>query len=208
MRNIRLYVLVALALLIIGAQLSSQLPGPRRVTGQKASSTIVLADDQLTPVVPSKRPGNNPTTPLPAPGDNDVYSTPPMGMPAIRPNGPSGDPGIPSVTDADVIAFASTHHTNGVTHFPSSVTPAIMSIRYLKESELQALLPNYQSGSEISTLLCYVQYKGSFSEISGPPNPDSLATHTPSLTTYPFAFEVFDAHTGNLLASGTDTVIR
>lgn len=211
MRNqsIKLWAVGAVALLMLAAQITLNSTNMHYVSGPN-TGPVALAGTLLTPA-PESTGSNNPTTAvapdgrvvaLPVgPPDSFVSSTPPEGLPAIKPQITNGVAGVAAFSEDAVRSYAQSFNTNGVGDFPSSVVPHIVKIEFLTEGALKGLIPNYNSGSPGDTLMCYVQYTGSFIQ-SAPPGLN-IASRT-----YPYAFEVFNARTGNRLVSGTDTKLR
>ena len=213
MRNqsLKLWVVAAVALLMLTAQVTLNSTNLRYVSGANAGP-LALAGTLLTPTPGSEPvdthypttavdPDGNVVTLPSGPPDSFVSSTPPQGIPAIEPLTTNIALGLAAFTDEAVRAYAQVYDTHGVGDFPSSVAPHIEKIEFVTEGTLQALIPNYNSGWPSDTLMCYVQYSGSFVQ-SAPPG----LKIAPS--TYPYAFEVFNAHTGNRLVHGTDTRLR
>lgn len=114
----------------------------------------------------------------------------PTGAPAIRPRTTTADASTPAFTVADVEQYVT---TNSLPHaLPTTVRPTIVKITFLTSQQVSTLL-HTTTGLPDATLLCYVELQGSFT-FAGP-----RGTTTPTFST---GFEVFDAHTGNLLISG------
>ena len=126
------------------------------------------------------------------PSGRTVVTYPP-GIPAIHPqSGSAQTPGSPAFTAADVTHYI---QTQGFIRTTSGAVPAIAQIEFITAQEASALLQGESIGRPDNALVCYVVLTGSF-RANGPVPPGATIpiVHT--------AYEVFDAHTGNLLMYG------
>ena len=120
-------------------------------------------------------------------------SHPSPGTSAISPRLGAFSASEAAFTYDDVIHYVSTHPipqahlVNG----PLTVT----KVSFLMSQQVSALLKGESTGVADNTLLCLVEFQGDIVFINGAPG-----------TTQPLSFshlyEVFDAHTGNLLMAG------
>lgn len=123
----------------------------------------------------------------------------PVGIPAIRPNtntastdssAASLDASTPTFTTADVRAYIRTHsmpHT-----IAASSNPAVLQILFITSQAASGLLDGESTGLPDNTLVCYVELSGSYT-FAGPNGAN---------VTFQKGYELFDAHTGNLLMVG------
>lgn len=116
--------------------------------------------------------------------------SPLVGSPAIHPQYSQTDPTTPAYTAADVIQYVGSHP------MPHSISaglhPVVVSVRFLTSNQISAMLGGESTGLPDDTLLCYVELRGTFVF----PGPQSTTV------TYARGFEVFDAHSGNILMGG------
>lgn len=222
MRNIRLYILGAIALLVLGGQLvliTARVAGTTEgQAGNFASQAQVVQPvptaqlAQLTPYVPPANAnsyqgyllkGPNGSTPVapPAPSDSDAFVTRTTGMPAIEPTIKDTGSAGPAFTPADVVKYRSTKGAKNVSGYSSSVPVSIVKIEFLTLKELKARDPYMTINLPDDTLLCYVQYRGSFEF-------ENRAKPAMSSNNVPYAVEVFDARTGNLLVTGLNNSLK
>jgi hypothetical protein len=108
------------------------------------------------------------------------------GVPAIAPT----TSGVPAFTTDDMSKYGLGHALPGT--IGSGGTPSVSRDAFLKSQDL-ALLLGGPTGQPDETLLGYLEEKGDFT--FGGPTPDS-PLH------FPYAFQVFDARSGNLLFWG------
>lgn len=127
-----------------------------------------------------------------------------IGSPAIKPSVLGAGPERAAFTQADVRRFHEPRHTKGAGHFLSQVPTKIEKIEFAtaktfvgRDERFAQMLGSL--GLPDNTLLCVVQYSGSF---IGRARPGS----TPPIT--PYALEIFDAHTGNRLMSSMLEALR
>ncbi|HEY7125794.1 MAG TPA: hypothetical protein VH540_17695 [Ktedonobacterales bacterium] len=107
---------------------------------------------------------------------------PALGVPAIQPH----LSGIPSFTAEDVRQY---FKANG---FPGADGPfTILKILFITSGEVCERTRDESTGLESGALVCFVELQGTFYPFSYPPG----FHPRPS----PYAYEVFDAQTGNLL---------
>lgn len=114
------------------------------------------------------------------------------GAPAIVPR----TQGSPAFTADDVKIYYQSHSFSaGPT--VSGAAPTITSIRFITSQQAQALMHGEFVGLPASAMVCYVALHGPFypTLVSVPPGQTLPAT-------VDNGFEVFDAHTGNLLLWG------
>jgi hypothetical protein len=129
------------------------------------------------------RPGTPPPFQTPsAPGAPDVGH----GIPAINPTGA----GVPAFTADDMSKYALNNPLPGLVGQGGS--PSVSRDEFLT-SEVLALLLNTPTNQPDGTLLGYVELKGDFSFPGADPDHPLR---------FPYAYEVFDAKTGNLLLWG------
>ncbi len=217
-----LFIVGAIALLVIGAQIARTESGSGGTgTNQSALRDLPagsLSQPQADTTPAPKSIATPPAQPYWVEGpdgkmayvpafksDDNMFSMRPTGGPAIQPTIRDMGPNTPAFTEEDVVRYYNgTHPANSNTYgaggYSSSVPTSIVKIEFLTERDLAARKPNHDGGGiPDDTLLCYVQYSGSFLQ-TGPP-------YTPS-SVWPYAMDVYDAHTGNLMMSGTDSSIR
>ncbi len=114
--------------------------------------------------------------------------TGPVGVPAIHPRTTTAPAGTPAFTTADVEQLVKN------TPMPkdmASWNPVIIRVTFLTSLQVSALLKD-NTGVPDERLLCYVEMQGTF----------SFPTPSGTGVTFQRGFEVFDAHSGNLLMSG------
>jgi hypothetical protein len=137
---------------------------------------------------------NWPGIPAPVPtGSPAAVSHGPTGIPAIVPTIRNAGPDQPAFTEADVRRYDATHTPRGFAMRGEAIGPVtIRQISFGTVDQLRSRLGG-DLGLPGATLLCYVEYTGTFH-----------LTHPPGMgapTVSHGAAEVFDAHTGNLLQS-------
>jgi hypothetical protein len=121
--------------------------------------------------------------------------SPVTGSPAIQPRWPATTGTTPGFTVDDVAQYTKLHgFAGGPT--ASGDQPAITKVMFIGAGEANMLLGGEDVARPDDYLVCYVELSGPFllSGMSVPPG-----VKIPTVQT---AFEVFDAHTGNLLVFG------
>lgn len=114
----------------------------------------------------------------------------PMGAPAIQPHLASSSPMVATFTTADASQYALVH---GMPENPrSESSPVITRVMFATSAQVSAILNGENTGLPDNYLLCYVELTGTFA-FAGPQG---------TVISYQKGFEVFDAHTGNLLMAG------
>jgi hypothetical protein len=144
---------------------------------------------------------NWPGIPAPVPTGSPAPAAPavqrPTGRPAIVPTIPDASPDQPAFTEADVRRYDATHTPRGFAMRGEAIGPVtIRQMSFGTVDQLRSRLGG-DLGLPGATLLCYVEYTGTFH-----------LTHPPGMgapTVSHGAAEVFDAHTGNLLQSSVGT---
>jgi hypothetical protein len=121
----------------------------------------------------------------------------PEGSTAITPRPGDFDAVIPAFTRGDVLRYQETHGGLPHTSFVSRSTAA--KVASITERELRAMNGGSGTGCSPDTLLCYGELDGSFG-VSCPPRPGTGACGTTAIISG--GYEVFHAHTGNLLICG------
>jgi hypothetical protein len=184
MRTIRYYVVGAFALLaiigVLGATYSYGL------IGAAASKAATLSNEGVAQVTPF------PSGQQVAPGSDEPSGTAPQvsgsgAYNSIQPTIIGAGPNEPAFTEADVRKFVA-RYSGGFGKI--SGTPQTTTIEFLTEGALQQKLgepSNLQSADQ--TLLCYVEYSGTF----------FVQSHMGEKFYYDHVGQVFDAHTGNPL---------
>lgn len=114
-----------------------------------------------------------------------------IGIPAIHPQSNTVDPSTPAFTAADVEQYI--NNTPMPRNLAANIKPVIVKIEFETSREVSALLSGESIGVPDDTLLCYVELQGTF--IFTRPDGSTITSQK--------GFEVFDAHTGNLLVAGT-----
>lgn len=114
----------------------------------------------------------------------------PVGSPAIRPRLVSTGPSVPAFQAADAAQFASTHAMPQNQAVGSQTM--VVSVRFLTSKQVSDLLNGESTGLPDSTLLCFVELQGTFTFGGG----------MGSMVTYHRGYEVFDAHSGNIIMAG------
>lgn len=118
---------------------------------------------------------------------------PSLGLPAISPRVGAFSASQAAFTHDDVIHYVSTHPIPQTRVVSGSLT--VNSVSFLMSQQVSDLLKGESTGVADNTLLCLVEFQGNVAFLNGPPG-----------TTQPLSFshvyEVFDAHTGNLLMQG------
>jgi hypothetical protein len=137
--------------------------------------------------------------------DTDIAFTPSTGVPAITPSISDAGPASPAFTVSDVVNYENSQYCpsclggqNGAAGYSSSTTTSMVSAEFITYKDLLLRDDTLTLNLPDDTLLCFVQYSGSFQQ----GNP------TGATTTFPYAMEVYDAHTGNLLVWGTNTSLK
>jgi|GEM_PF-6663806 len=214
MRNNKmLWIVGALALPIITAQV---VLGVSRNPEDAGGPVVYARGDvpslaaQMTPWVPPALPRTDVITRA----DGRVVTVtdslsdadlPPMlkhieGIPAIEPSVLNAKPDAAAFTEMDVHRFHKLGGALGAGLFPSLVPTKIEKIEFVTVQALQSrdsmLLQMVDDlGLPDNTLLCVVQYSGSFIERTLP----GSRAHP----TRPYAMVLFDAHNGNMYMSNT-----
>ncbi len=123
-----------------------------------------------------------------------IASVAPIGAPAIVPHldarstGPTST--APAFSTADVVQYVKTHPI--WRNIASCATPTAVRVEFLTSQQVTSLLSGESTGMPDGALLCYVQMRGTF----------TFAGSSGKTVTYHTGYEVFDAHTGNLLMAG------
>ena len=135
-----------------------------------------------------------PSIPAPVPtGSTAPVSHCPTGIPAIVPEIPNAGPDQPAFTSADVRRYDATHSPRSFAERAKALTSvSILPISFRTVAQLRPQLGS-DLGLPSGTLLCYVEYNGTF-RLTHPPGRGDPGIHNG-------AAEVFDAYTGNLLGS-------
>jgi hypothetical protein len=118
-----------------------------------------------------------------------------QGMPAIIPQTTVTDTRTPTFMGQAAIQYVSTHPLRG--KISSAGSETIVSVKFLTNQEANAQL-NARTNFASGRLLCVVELRGTFT-VSGPPIVNPAGVVVPRTSTTQSAFEVFDAHTGNLV---------
>jgi hypothetical protein len=122
--------------------------------------------------------------------DQDRGTTPQTGAPAIQPRFPEAGPRAPAFTEDDVRQFA-LRASDGFGRIRSSQgAPQLSTIEFMTAQAVRERLRepiNLEIADQ--TLICYVEYSGSFTVQS----PMGSTLH------YDHVAQVFDAHSGNIL---------
>jgi hypothetical protein len=142
-----------------------------------------------------------PGIPAPVPTGSSAPAAPvshgPAGIPAIAPTIANAGPDQPAFTEVDVRRYDAAHSPRGFAERAEALTPVLIQrIRFLTVDQLRPRLGG-DLGLPGTTLLCYVEYSGTFHLIHPPGMGGPIISHG--------AAEVFDAHTGNLLQSRVGT---
>ena len=121
--------------------------------------------------------------------------SPVPGRPAIQPRWPATTGKTPGFTADDVAQYTKVHGFAGGPTV-SGDEPAITKVMFIGGGEARKLLGGETVDRPDDYLVCYVELSGPFllSGMSLPPGVKPAIVQT--------AFEVFDAHTGNLLVFG------
>jgi len=112
---------------------------------------------------------------------------PRLGIPAIQPPAGNGDQRASTFTVKDVEAYVATHQSLGRARVNGPVTVA--KVEFLPTQKVNERLKTTISPAD-GTLLCLVQLRGAFTA-AAPPGANGRS--------FPVAYQVFDARTGNLL---------
>jgi hypothetical protein len=115
---------------------------------------------------------------------------PPTGLAAVRVSRPGQVPGF-TAAEAQAYAIA---HTPGTTVVRGR---QVARTTFLTAAQLTVALRGAATGLPADTPVCYVVLNGRFSFV-GPPLPG----HKQAVLHFPYALDVFDARTGNVLMSG------
>ncbi len=191
MKVSRSYVLGTVVLLVISAFVIAMYSStPSAATLQAATSPSDVTSQptpsaELPPATPADPDGSTEV-------DNAKARTQAVGAPAIQPTILSAAPDLPAFTESDVREFASSF-TDGFGHIRfDGQQPSIDSIQFLTPAALRAVTAE-AADLQLDNigLLCYVVYSGDF-VVQGPAGFEPVR--------YKHAMQVFDAHTGNLLA--------
>ncbi len=121
----------------------------------------------------------------------------PLGIPAITPRASLMSASGPRFTRDDVIQYIGTH-PQILGAIPGKPAPVVTSVQFVTAAQASVLLQGESIGLPDSSPVCIVRAKGSFASSYSPP----ILAHTaeaPAAT----AVLVFDAHTGNMIISGT-----
>ena len=209
-----LWVVGIVALVVISAQVFGSISKGATVTVGSANQIgNSLAEAQITPVYSAPVEPESPsfigpdgrshtiTTLIP----DEVELTPELpyaiGIPAIQPNTSNAGPDEPAFTEEDVRRYHETYETHGAGHYPSLIPAKIEKIEFGTIEEFLALgMPVNGLGQPKGTLVCVVQYSGSFIPRTLP--------GTKASGTLPYALVVFHAHTSNQLMSSVMYELR
>ncbi len=156
-----------------------------------ASAGDAGADTPQPTVVP---PGGStePKRPGPVPTRQEQASPYPSGVPAIQPRTGTGDPATPAFTTQDVEAYVKAEPIGPRVSRDSVVT--IERIDFLPRRAFPQRYPYLRPLAAEDTLLCVVTLRGNFVA----PAPPAIRARD-GIKTTDTAYQVFDAHTGNLL---------
>jgi hypothetical protein len=153
------------------------IPAPARLRALSAGAVVLLAAGCM----PYEPPGPTPPPVVePAPGASGMPSSGSVAI-APLPNAP--------ITAAQVRDYVLSHRVPGALR---ATNMAILSTNFVTHQQLRTLLHSARLGIPDQEQVCLVVMSGTFA-FGGPPG------QTP---TFPFAIEVFDARTGNLLQYG------
>lgn len=191
---IRVGILALLAMLVIGAQFTITMftSGPHRLTeaAQVAYPTPLAKDNIAAPSTIEDAPA----------------SLRQVGSPAIQPSIKDAAPNQAAFTEADVVRYAEVYQAqlnsqgqHGIWGYPSDTPVKIAKVEFLTLSDLKKRHPYIEPNVPADTLLCYIQYTGTFKQ-------ENERAGTPIQRT--IAFEVLNAQTGNRLAYGLDIQLR
>jgi hypothetical protein len=139
--------------------------------------------NQSSPAIAANGSSTVNNTVLPPPASDKA-----PGVPAIHPRTTTANPATPAFTKADVEQYV---NNNPMPRDLAPWHPVIVKVVFATSLQVSTMLGE-STGVSDTTLLCYIELQGTFSFSA----PDG----TP--VTYQRGFEVFDAHTGNLLMSG------
>ena len=120
-------------------------------------------------------------------------SHPSPGVPAISPRVGAFSPSQAAFTHDDVMQYVNTHPIPQAHVVKGSLK--VTGVSLLMSQQVSVLLDGESTGVADNTLLCFVEFRGDVVFISGAPG----ATRPLSFS---HVYEVFDAHTGNLLMQG------
>ncbi len=189
--------LVGLLLLVVSVLIGFVLfraPILSSATGSAPTPAIarLTARPTVTPVPGYTIPG---AYPLPTRGARPPVEIYARGTGAIQPRSAGTDPSVPNFTAQDVIDYVSTHPMR----FQIVTDPArlVETVQFLKVEQANQIV-NDKIPLAPGTLVCLVKLHGTFSR--GDPFSGTRFAGTP--VTSPNGYEVFDAHTGNLISYG------
>jgi hypothetical protein len=188
MEKSRSYLLVTLTVMLVlgGSALAVYVSMPGAVT-LHAAAVPLEATLQATPSVEVPQGADSEAANGDTPG-----TTRATGVPAIQPSILGALPNVPAFTEGDVRKYASSY-TDGFGRIRfSGGPPSIDKIQFLTPAALRALTVEAASLQlDDFSLLCYVVYSGEF-VVEGPPGSNPI--------NYKHAMQIFDAHSGYLLA--------
>lgn len=145
--------------------------------------------------------------------DSDIAMSPSVGMPAIQPTNPTSAPSTPAFTLTDVTNYyqqlypQSTAQGYGAAGYQSTVSTSLVKAEFLTKKDLDAK-GSFEINLPDDTLLCFVQYSGSFLLRTYQVNEPGTTISTQAPSTAPYALEVYDAHTGNVVLWGTSSSLK
>lgn len=122
----------------------------------------------------------------------------PLGIPAITPRANLMSASGPRFTRDDVIQYIGTH-PQILGAIPGKPAPVVTSVQFVTAAQASVLLQGESIGLPDSSPVCIVRAKGSFASSYSPPPILANKAEAPATT----AVLVFDAHTGNMIISGT-----
>lgn len=174
MRRSRFWITgVAVALVLAGGAVAAQRIAGAGITGARA--------DQADFPTPSVIPG-----PSPAPGVTpQAYGS---GMPAIQPRGAT-DPQTPAFSEQDVREYFKTHRP--LQSASGEPAPVVSKVQFVTAKEAIGIIQNDTLQYPSDKLVAVVTLTGHFLVDSPPDFPRPMGSTV---------FDIFDAHTGNLIA--------
>lgn len=160
------------------------------VYSQTRDGSIVHAAGAQTTPAPHPAPAGA-NAALQKSSGNSLHNHP--GVPAIPARNVSAGPASPSFSQADALQYVAAHGAGA--KVGSSAPLVIEKVDFLTGREIEAKL-NHGIGEPLDTLYCFVTVHGTFT-VSGPGGAFVRTSHT--------AYNLFDAHSGNRIATLVDT---